>query len=105
MNNHHSCIHNLSNCEVDTVVYFAINSVSEIQTQLTTHFNYVIGWMNGNFPILYLYKTKIVQVGWHQKLAVAENIVMDISNIFSGNVTRFQISWAPFSPHLIQLEG
>ena len=53
----------------DTLIYFASDSVSEIQTELTADLIKVIDWLHTNFLILNLDKTKIMLVGTHQKLA------------------------------------
>ena len=74
----------------DTLIYFASNSVSEIQTQLTANLINVIGWLHTNFLILNQDKTKIMLVGTHQKLAEAENLVIDINNTLLEVVNNFK---------------
>ena len=53
----------------DTVICFASNTASEIQTQLTADVINVIGWLHANFlKYLTVDKTKVMLVGTHQKL-------------------------------------
>ena len=74
----------------DILIYFASNSVSEIQTQLAADLINVIGWLHTNFLILNLDKTKIMLVGTHQKLAEEENLVIDINNACLEMVNNFK---------------
>ena len=72
------------------LIYFASNSVSEIQTQLTADLINVIGWLDTNFLILNLDQTKIMLVGTHHKLAEAENLVIDVNNTRLEMVNNFK---------------
>ena len=64
----------------DTFIYFASNSASKIQAQLTSGLTNVLSWLHSNFLILILEKTKIMLVGTCQRTAEAGDLVIEISN-------------------------
>ena len=71
-------------------IYFTSKSVSEIQAQLTADLLRVISWLQANYLILNVDKTKIMLVGTHQKIAKAENLKIDINNARLERVNDFK---------------
>ena len=73
---------------LNTLIYFASKSVSEIQTQLTSGLTNVLSWLHANFLILDLEKTKIMLVGTHQRTAEADDLVTDVMEISNTRLER-----------------
>ena len=74
----------------DTLIYFASESVNEIQAQLTSDLTNVLSWLHTNFLILNLEKTKIMLVPTHQRTAEADKLVIEISNTRLERVNKFK---------------
>ena len=50
----------------------------------------VLSWLQANFLILNLEKTKIMLVGTHQRTAEADDLVIEISNTRLERVNKFK---------------
>ena len=62
----------------DALIYFASKSVDDIQAHLTADLRRIINWLQANYLILNLDKTKAMLVGTHQKIASAGALEIDI---------------------------
>ena len=64
----------------DALIYFASKSVDDIQTHLTADLRRINHWLQANYLILNLDKTKVMLVGTHHKITSAGALEIDITN-------------------------
>ena len=74
----------------DALIYFASKSVDEIQAHLTADLRRINNWLQANYLILNLDKTKAMLVGTHQKIASAGALEIAITHKCLKLVEKFK---------------
>ena len=74
----------------DDALFFAGQSVSEIESRLSTDLDRLISWFRCNHLMLNVSRTKILLIGAHQRLNTVDSFSVVADNTFLERVDSFK---------------
>ena len=74
----------------DDALFFAGQSVSEIESRLSTDLDRLISWFRCNYLMLDVSRTKILLIGAHQRLNTVDSFSVVADNTFLERVYSFK---------------